>query len=111
MSEKTTFDHVLSFFGLILLAPLIMVATAGLQGMALAKIWLWYAVPTFGAPPISAVVAWGLSLMISLATMRVSSKQDDRPSVNPLQSILGTWLGIAFVWFAAWVGTFFLNLP
>lgn len=42
------------------------------------KGWEWFVVDTFGAPSLAFVEAWGLSVLVSFATMQLQNDQDQR---------------------------------
>jgi hypothetical protein len=48
-----------------------------LYGWALAKLWIWFAVPTFHLPALSITYALGLSLIVRLTTYQTDAVRED----------------------------------
>ena len=61
--------------------PVLLAASAVWRGYVLAILWAWFAVPTFGLPPLSIPFAIGLTLV---ARMVVGSSQTGREAEKPM---------------------------
>lgn len=53
--------------------------TGAVRAAVWMKGWEWFVVDTFGAPPLGFVEAWGLSVLVSFATMQLQSGDGEDP--------------------------------
>lgn len=63
--------------GYITTTAILMVYAAMLNGWALAKLWSWFIVGTFGLPALSIPAAIGLSMVVSYLTHQMSDKKNE----------------------------------
>lgn len=89
--------------GLLTTTLLIMVYTVLMNGWALAKLWAWFIVPTFSAPPLSIPAAIGVSLVVSYLTFH--AKTDDKDEEDWVDILIrGALVGTLKPLFALGVG-------
>lgn len=75
-----------------------------LRGFVLAKLWLWFAVTTFGVPAIGIAQAIGLAMMLALITYQPGLSKDDRSPLfdlafSALLSLFALAAGALVAWF------------
>lgn len=68
-------------------------------------IWAWYVVPFFDAPSLPLVMAFGLSLLMSLFTYQIpdASSSDSDPLASVIGKILHFAISYTFILFMGWV--------
>ena len=79
--DKQEKEALESFLGILLavfiFAPLFITYSVVTTGFILSKLWVWFVIP-LGAPTLGLVHLYGLSLLISLITMRNSIYKEER---------------------------------
>ena len=87
-----------------------------LKAFIIAQIWGWYMVPLFGVAPITMVLAFGLSCIVQLLTLkgtglsadRVAENQDADTYNHVILSALTIIFATLFIWLMAAIGTLWL---
>lgn len=65
--------------------------TGAVKAAVAMKGWEWYVVDTFDAPSVGFIEAWGLWLLVSFVTLRLSSGKDDRrPMKMMVESVISS---------------------
>lgn len=102
MSDKFT----LTESGLILaLVPVVVALITGWLALVFMLLWGWYAVP-LGAPALSFFQAFGVLLIVRVATLSVATKKTDPNEMMTFVSNLV--LSPLLLLVTGWIGSFFI---
>lgn len=50
-----------------------------MNGWALSKLWAWFVVKTFDAPPLTIPAAIGMALIVNYLTIKLDAEKDKKP--------------------------------
>jgi flagellar motor component MotA len=101
LSAKPTFAGVI---GWIVLTAIVIVSSMLYQGWALAQLWEWFIVTTFGLPMISLPAAIGLMLTVSFLTKSFELDHQKKPYGEMLKATaLGAIAKPTITLLAGWV--------
>ena len=85
-----------------LIAILVAIAAVPLNGLALAKLWLWFIVPVFHAPSLSAAQAIGIAMTVSFITSQYAGKDDREAWEAAVAALIKPLVAVSIGWVVTW---------
>jgi len=87
-------------FGKFMLVLIFMVVGTFLGAYVVTKLWGWFVVGAFGVPQISMATAIGLSILISLFSLKYKEESDDFETLTKkfIFAITGKLVALLFGW-------------